>query len=392
MKKSREKDVDGFMYVYARRLFFSILCLVLSFSFGAPVAAFSGVSAESAVLMEQSSGKVLYAKNPHQRMKIASITKIMTAILAIESGKMNKTVTISETAVQTEGSALYLKPGQKIKLEDLVYGLMLRSGNDAAQAIAEAVGGSIEGFVYMMNQKAEEIGMENTRFSNPHGLDGKDMEHYSSAYDMALLTKYAMQNPLYQKISGTEVYRAPNSEESWDYVWKNKNKLLTSLYEYSTGGKTGFTKKAGRTLVSTASKDGMDLIAVTIRDGDDWNDHMNLFNFAFEEYEMKDLLQEGSIDEINKEPYKGHVYIKNEFSYPLQEEEQGSVTVKYKIYTDKELENKEKVGVAEVYLGKEKIGERAIFYQENKVLLRSQYMLKGIKSVFSHMIGVKDDG
>src|SRR5699024_10199062 len=127
---------------------------------------------------------------------------------------------------------------------------------------------------YMMNQKAEEIGMKNTHFINPHGLDGKGMQHYSTAYDMALLTKYAMKNATFRKISKTKVYRAKNTEESWDYVWKNKNKLLTSLYKYSTGGKTGFTKKAGRTLVSTASKDGMDLISVTLRDGNDWKDHM----------------------------------------------------------------------------------------------------------------------
>ncbi len=380
------------MLMYVKKMIFSGLCIIIFLSLSIPASAFTDVSAESAVLMEQSSGKVLYAKNPHQRMKIASITKIMTAILAIESGKMDKTVTISKTAVQTEGSSLYLKPGQKIKLEDLVYGLMLRSGNDAAQAIAETVGGSIEGFVFMMNQKAEEIGMRNTNFSNPHGLDDEEGGHYSSAYDMALLTRYAMKTPIYQKIAGTKVHKAPNSEEDWEYVWRNKNKLLTSLYEYSTGGKTGYTKKAGRTLVSTATKDGMDLIAVTIRDGNDWNDHMNLFEAAFEEYKMITVAPAGPVNEVKREQYKGHVYIKNEFSYPLKEEEKELVSVKYKIFTNKKLVNEEKIGEVEIYLGDVKIGERALFYSESKIAIQSQYILKEMKSVFFQMIGAKLDG
>ena len=151
---------------------------------------------------------------------------------------------------------------------------MLRSGNDAAVAIAEHVGGSVEGFVFLMNQKAAEIGMRNTHFANPHGLDDSE-NHYSTAYDMALLMQYAMKNKEFRKISGTEVYRAPAAPgEDWDRVWRNKNKLLTSLYEYCTGGKTGYTKRAKRTLVTTASKGGMDLIAVTLDAPDDWNDHI----------------------------------------------------------------------------------------------------------------------
>lgn len=237
------------------------------------------VSAKSAIVIDGASGRVLFAKDEHEKRRIASITKIMTAVLAIESGKMEETVTVSANAVRTEGSAIYLKEGQKVKLKDLVYGLMLRSGNDAAAAIAEHVGGSLGGFVYMMNQKAEQIGMENTRFQNPHGLDDHE-NHYSTAYDMAILTKYAMKLKDYQTISGTKVYKA----ETMESVWKNKNKLLTGLYQYSTGGKTGYTKLAKRTLVSTASKDGTDLIAVTINDPNDWDDHMNMFEYVFNHY------------------------------------------------------------------------------------------------------------
>lgn len=214
----------------------AVLIVIISFLFASvnvnTAHAAINVSAKSAIVIDGISGRVLFAKDEHEKRRIASITKIMTAVLAIESGKMEETVTVSANAVRTEGSAIYLTEGQKVKLKDLVYGLMLRSGNDAAVAIAEYVGGSLDGFVYMMNQKAEQIGMENTRFQNPHGLDDHE-NHYSTAYDMAVLTKYAMKLKDYQTISGTKIYKA----ETMESVWKNKNKLLTMLYPYSTGGK-----------------------------------------------------------------------------------------------------------------------------------------------------------
>ncbi|WP_404452894.1 D-alanyl-D-alanine carboxypeptidase family protein [Virgibacillus necropolis] len=234
------------------------------------------VSAINAVLMNERTGEVLFEKKAHEKQKIASITKIMTAIIAIESGKMNEMVKASKRAVYTEGSSIYLEQGEKMLLKDLVYGLMLRSGNDAAMAISEHVGGSMEGFVYLMNEKARWIGMTNTHFENPSGLDGE--EHYSTAYDMALLMRYAMDNKIFERITKTEMYKS----DTRDYAWKNKNKLLTTYYEYCTGGKTGYTKSAGRTLVSTASKEGVDLIVVTLQDPDDWIDHINLYEWGFE--------------------------------------------------------------------------------------------------------------
>jgi D-alanyl-D-alanine carboxypeptidase len=286
-----------------------------------------GVSARSAILIEQESGRILFEKDAHTKRRIASITKIMTAILAVESGKMDEKVKVSNRAVHTEGSAVYLQEGEKIKLEDLVYGLMLRSGNDAAVAIAEHVGGSVEGFVYLMNQKAAEIGMMNTEFANPHGLDDHE-NHYSSAYDMATLTRYAMENPMYRTIQGTKVHRAPNPNEQWDRVWRNKNKLLTSLYEYSTGGKTGYTKRAKRTLVSTASKDGMDLVAVTIDASDDWNDHIGMFNMAYGDYDLFKIKEAGTLKDIKNKMYKNKLFIKRDVFYPLTEEEEDRINIK----------------------------------------------------------------
>ncbi|WLR61761.1 D-alanyl-D-alanine carboxypeptidase family protein [Pseudalkalibacillus hwajinpoensis] len=283
-----------------------------------------GVSARSAILIEQETGRVLYEKDAYTQRRIASITKIMTAIIAIESGKMNETVKISGNAAGTEGSSLYLKEGEKITLENLVYGLMLRSGNDAAVAIAEEVGGSLEGFVTLMNQKAEEIGMSHTVFMNPHGLDDHE-NHLSTAYDMAILTQYAMDNDTYRIISSTKVHKAPNATEDWDYVWRNKNKLLTSLYSDSTGGKTGYTKRAKRTLVSTAERDGMTLIAVTLDAPDDWNDHISMFNWGYSNYELTLLEPKGIIKDVKDEPYKGNVRLNRDLSYPLTSEERDQI-------------------------------------------------------------------
>lgn len=257
-----------------------LLLILLTFCFPMNGQASIHVSAENAVLIEQSSGEVLFEKNAHEKSKVASITKMMTAIIAIESGKMNEKVVTSRRAIYTEGSSIYLEQGEKMDVEDLVYGLMLRSGNDAAVAISEHVGGSVEGFVYLMNEKARWLGMINTNFDNPHGLDSDN--HYSTAYDMSLLLRYAMNNKTYQKIVGTTIYQA--KERS--YAWRNKNKLL-SFYNYCTGGKTGYTKVSGRTLATTANKGSVNLIAVTLNAPDDWRDHMNMYEWGFNNYEME---------------------------------------------------------------------------------------------------------
>ncbi|PKG24171.1 D-alanyl-D-alanine carboxypeptidase family protein [Niallia nealsonii] len=353
------------------------------------------VSASSAVLMEQDSGRIIYEKDANTQRRIASITKIMTAILAIESGKLKEKVTVSENAVKAEGSSVYLKPGEKIALEDLVYGLMLRSGNDAAVAIAEAVGGSLDGFVYMMNQKAEEIGMANTHFSNPHGLDDHE-DHYSTAYDMALLTRYAMNNDTYKKIASTKTYRQDNPTEAWDRVWKNKNKLLTSLYEYSTGGKTGYTKRAKRTLVSTAEKDGLSLIAVTLNDPDDWDDHINMFETAFKNYTMKTVMEKGDLKDVDSKFYKKKLYIKEEYNYPITEDEQNFFSVEYKLAPVKKAwkKNEEKVpsivGEVEISFDQKIVDTIPIYYKHTEKDGKS--FIDHFKSIFFAINGVGGNG
>lgn len=308
-----------------------IVTFFLLFSLFAPsVAAFS-ISGQSAILMEQESGRVLYEKDAYQPLRIASITKIMTTIIAIEYGRIDETVVVSSNAFKTEGSSLYLRLGEKIKLEDLIYGLMLRSGNDAAVAIAEHVGGSLDGFIYLMNKKAKEIGMSNTIFANPHGLDDHE-EHYSTAYDMALLTRYAMKNEQFKKISATKSYRAPQGDEDWDRIWQNKNRLLTQLYKYSTGGKTGYTKRAKRTLVSTATKDDIKLIAVTLNAPSDWQDHMNMFNWGFETFEVVPVVEAGIVKNLKEKFYKNKVSANFTFEYPLTHKEKEQLNKKITLY------------------------------------------------------------
>ncbi|THF78474.1 D-alanyl-D-alanine carboxypeptidase [Cohnella fermenti] len=269
-------------------------------------------SAAASALMDVTSGRLLSQENGDRELRIASLTKIMTAIVAIENDRLDDVVTVSVRAAGKEGSSLYLKAGEKIKLEDLLYGLMLRSGNDAATAIAEHVGGSLEGFVYLMNRKADELGMKHSRFGNPSGLDQDG--HYSSANDLARLTSYALRNETFRTIVGTKVKTAPNPNENWDYKWANKNKMLFQ-YDGADGVKTGYTKKALRCLVSSATRNGQQLVAVTLNDRDDWLDHRRLLDHGFAKYPLQTIVRKG-------EAVAGYPYVAvNDFRYPLAEGE-----------------------------------------------------------------------
>ncbi|MGG1573775.1 D-alanyl-D-alanine carboxypeptidase family protein [Fictibacillus sp. NRS-1165] len=346
-----------------------------------------GVSARAAILMDQDSGRILYARNEHRQMRIASITKIMTAILAIESGKLQDRVKVSDRATKTEGSSLYLKPGERIPLKDLIYGLMLRSGNDSAVAIAEYVGGSLDGFVYMMNQKAQEIGMKNTLFRNPHGLDDHD-DHYSTAYDMAVLTRYAMENRQFSEISASEIYRSPQEGEKWDRVWRNKNKML-KRYPYSTGGKTGYTKLAKRTLVSTAKKDGMGLIAVTLNDPNDWDDHAAMFNWGFQSFDLVRVVKKGVVGGIKLKAYKNKIEASRDLRYPLMKTEKKQIQKSVTLYQPpkggkwKDGAVPKPIGKMKVMLGDTMIADMPLYY-EGKGLVKEDS--KSFWSVFKDMV------
>ncbi len=272
--------------------------------------------AKAAALIDVTSGRILFSQHGDEPLKIASLTKIMTAIVAIEQGRLDDKVSVSVRAAGKEGSSLYLKAGEKMTLRNLLYGMMLRSGNDAAVAIAEHVGGSVEGFAYLMNKKAEELGLANSHFANPHGLDQPD--HYMSANDLAKLSAYSLSNPEFNKIVETRVKKAPNPHESWDYKWVNKNKMLT-MYEGADGVKTGYTKQALRTLVSSATRDGQQLAAVTLNDGNDWNDHQALLDYGFRHFPLQEIVRKG-------QHIEGTLFAASRpFRYPLAQGEREAI-------------------------------------------------------------------
>lgn len=324
------------------------------------------LSCRSCVLMDIDSGRVLYEKDANNPRLIASITKIMTAIIAIESGRLDEEVTVGEEVLKMYGSNIYIELGEKMQLLDLVYGLMMRSGNDAAVVIANFIGGNEEEFVKMMNLKAKEIGMNNTIFNNSHGLD-EETENKSTAYDMALLSSYAYKNEIYRKISGTKKYSVQTDKKS--YAWTNRNKLLFN-YKYTTGGKTGYTPSAGKTLVTTASKDNLNLTAVALNDGNTYISHQTLYEYGFENFKTYKILDINKF-KIDDAYYKDKIYIKEDFSYPLTEIEKEKVKVLVKLTKLDNYKDNDEVGEVEVNLDGKNI-------YTGKVYVTSKVKKKGI--------------
>jgi len=270
--------------------------LMLVMSCGAECYAMPQISAESAVLIEAAEGRIVCEKNSHEVRSMASTTKIMTAIVAIEyysssSLPLDGDVTVDSRAVGVEGSSIYLRPDERLTMEALLYAMLLESANDAAAAIAFEVGGSIENFAVMMNEKAAELGLEHTSYANPHGLD--DENNHSCAHDLAVLGAYALKNEEFRRIVSTKKQVITNADGDSSRLLVNHNKLLR-LYDGTVGIKTGYTKKSGRCLVSAAERDGVLLIAVTLGAPDDWNDHMALFDYGFEKFECTELASAGS--------------------------------------------------------------------------------------------------
>lgn len=250
------------------------------------------VSAKSAILIEASTGLVLYEKDADTRRPMASTTKIMTTIVALENGDLDDKVVVPSAAVGIEGSSIYLYTDEELTLGELLYAVMLESANDAATAVAIGIAGSVKAFADMMNKKAAELGMTNTSFANPHGLDAEN--HYTTARDLATLTRYAMQNPTFREIVVTRRKTIPLHDGNSVRLLLNHNKLL-KLYPYAIGVKTGYTKKSGRCLVSAANRDGIELIAVTLNAPDDWNDHTAMLEYGFSQLERVTLAEPGTL-------------------------------------------------------------------------------------------------
>lgn len=256
-----------------------ILCFILQLGV---------VHAESYCVLVDGDNTIIDEKDMNKPQSVASISKIMSAVIALEKGNLKDTWICGKELSKAYGSMLYLKEGQRVSLETLLYGLMLRSGNDAAISIATRISGSEKMFVEEMNQKAKKIGMLNTTFRNASGLDEEDGGNVSTAYDMALLMSYAMKNPEFRKITNTKFYTS-----EWNYHWKNKNKLLFE-YPFTNGGKTGFTKKAGRTLVSSALHDGVESVVVTLNMSDDFKFHEDKHTAVFNQIDTVELMKKGT--------------------------------------------------------------------------------------------------
>ena len=276
-------------------------------------------SAKAAILINADTGEVIYEHNADERLPMASTTKIMTALLLCEMGDLNKEITVTAEMVRVEGSSMGLLAGDKVTLHDLLYGMMLASGNDAANVTAYVLGGTVDGFVKLMNQKAEEIGMNNTNFVTPSGLDAD--EHYSTARDMALLARYALRNEEFSKAVSAEKATLNYGNPPYKRTLTNHNKLLKS-YEYAIGVKTGFTKKSGRCLVSAAECDGKKVIAVTLKDPNDWDDHINMIDYGLSAIKTTEIVAD-----------------KDEYEIPVISGDEASVKVKIEPYSVSTLDD-----------------------------------------------------
>ncbi len=318
--------------MYKKAVLFLIMGLIFFSAMPSYALHESNISATSAIVMDTITGRVLFEKNAHQKRTMASTTKIMTGILALEKGELTDIVTTSRNAAYVEGSSIWLEEGEKQTLEDLIYAVLLSSGNDAAIVIAEHIGGSVEGFADIMTQKAREIGAINTSFKNPHGLDEEG--HYTTAYDLALITRYALQHEKFAKIVKTKKKKIPWESSEWDRLLKNHNKLL-HLYEGCDGVKTGFTKKSGRCLVSSATRDGWQIVAVTLNAPNDWEDHKKMFDDSFKRYTVTKVVENNkyvkTLPVAEGKQNRIALYTCGEFYMPLQENELTNVHITHEM-------------------------------------------------------------
>lgn len=330
----------------------------------------SYTSAKAMCVMESGSKRVLASKNCDTKLAMASTTKIMTAITAIESGKdLDSPFTISPKAVGVSGTSLYLRQGEVFTLRDLLYGLMLISGNDASVAIGEYVGGNVTKFVEMMNEKARSIGALNSHFDNTHGLDSKT--HYTTAYDLALITSYAMANDTFREIVSCKNIKITNADGKTRYL-KNKNKLLSSLVGCN-GVKTGFTDDAGRCLVTSCERDGMNVVCVVLNCGPMFEESAQLLDEAFKEYHLVDLTSGYAFKDKLKVEEGEEEYVDiatfGSYCYPLKSSELKKVKYVYDI---------EKSVEAPVEKGRE-IGEVKIFIDNDLHFSEKIYTIENVR-------------
>lgn len=324
------------------------------------------ITASSYIVMDSKNNRVLEGNNINKISLIASTTKIMTAIVTINNVDLSKKIEVGNEVLKSFGSGIYVKPGEILSYKNLLYGLMLRSGNDAAITIATNVGGSEEGFVELMNETAKNINMKNTNFINSNGLEYEDNYNTSTVYDMALLSSYAIKNNIYKEIVGTKKITVQSNDKT--YQWYNKNKLLQE-YKYCIGGKTGYTKKAKRTLVTNAQKNKILLTIVTFNDSNDFKDHQELYEKYFKKLKNYKIIKKGKI----KTEYN-NTYINKSYSMALTKDEYNNIVKKVN-YNKKN--NSSSIGTLEVSLNGQKYFETSIYQKQRKV--KNQSIIEKIK-------------
>lgn len=327
------------------------------------------VKATNTIVMDMDSKRILYEDKAYEQHLIASITKIMTFVVAYEYGKplLNEKVSAGKEILSMYGTSIYLNYQEEMTLKDLLYGLLLRSGNDASVVIANYIGGSEEKFVKLMNDKAASIGMHNTVFHNSHGLD-EETRNYSTAYDMALLSSYANKIPFYKTVSQTKYYNTKTANKA--YSWTNRNKLLFT-YENCTGGKTGYTPSAGKTLVSTATKNNLNLTIVSLADDNHYEHHKSLYENYFAEYQNYLLLDKNIFNQNNLYA-KQNLYLLDNIYYPIKESEINKLHYRLNLEQKKvEVILGDKVVLTKnLYVKEKEIDKKISFFQKIKKFLQ----------------------
>ncbi len=312
---------------------FALLFLTNSYDFNSYAVS---SSAKGMCVLDKDTKRVLYSKDMDRKLSMASTTKVVTAITVLNNcTDLNEEIQVADESIGIEGTSIYLRKGEIIKVKDLLYGLMLRSGNDSAVALAIHVGGSVEGFAKLMNELANEIGAKNSHFMNPHGLDNP--EHYTTAYDLALIASYALNNPIFKEIVSTKNHVIEATNKSEKRYLTNKNRLLSSL-DGCCGVKTGFTSKAGRCLVSACERDGRTSVAVVLNCGPMFEESSSMLESSFTDYEYtkiidknKEIYNEYIIDEIEG---KLSLYAGEDFYYPLLDLEKDKLRIQYSVNLD----------------------------------------------------------
>lgn len=350
-----------------RRILSCLLCAALLVAPARAESDTPSCSAQSAILMEAESGRILFEKDIHTRRPIASITKLMTALVAVECGKdLDEPVEIRREWTGAEGSSMYLKAGERLTLRTLLYGLMLVSGNDAAVAIANVCAGDLDTFVCWMNDKAADLGMENSHFCNPNGLHAD--EHYSTAYDMAILARNVLANDALAEIVATKSIMLEGRS------FTNHNKLLWR-YDGCIGLKTGYTDSAGRTLVSAAERDGMRLIVVTLNAPDDWNDHTALLDHGFSHYRLHTLSRAekvvGAVEVAGALVSTVPIVTKNGVTYPLSRTESVRAAIRLERRVEGPIRRGAIAGEIVYELDGREIGRSYLIYGEDRSVERA---------------------